>query len=246
MINKNSCQHFEKTLVVFLTIIFLLGYANSTIYGVLFPDYFPLDPAVHGLKTFQYTYGETGTFQSYISGTLTVPYTSGPIEGAGIVNLSDMDILYANNNGSEVKWIGTDDGYISTDPNLTAHPDAWTFSTVTDDMFLDQGVYYMVDPDLHLWVMEYELSLLFDIQNVTVSTVHYTDAVIIWYLDEEHSFTALDFGGKDIDLGIILPNSTQTGNYSVKNLIRHLLSLKNWKKNYLKNLCFHYLLNYKN
>lgn len=217
--NENSYSHFKKNLIVMLTLIFVLGYANATVYGVSFPDYFPLDAASHGLKTFQWTHGRTGSYQSYISGTLTVPYTSGAIEGTGIVNMSDLSQLYATNDGSEVKWIAfaieTELGYISTDCSLADHPASWTFSTVTDDMLLDQGTYYFVDPSLTPCEMDNKQSLLFDIQDVSVPFGQYDDAVIIWWLDEQYSFTALDFSGKDIDLGITLPNGTQTGEHSV-------------------------------
>ena len=192
---------------------------TTAVYGVSFPDYFPLDAASHGLKTFQWTHGRTGSYQSYISGTLTVPYTSGAIEGTGIVNMSDLSQLYATNDGSEVKWIAyaieTEFGYISTDCSLADHPASWTFSTVTDDMLLDQGTYYFVDPSLTPCEMDNKQSLLFDIQDVSVPFGQYDDAVIIWWLDEQCSFTALDFSGKDIDLGITLPNGTQTGGHSV-------------------------------
>jgi len=211
--NKKSWNHFTKNLVVALTLIFLLGYTNATVYGVSFPDYFPLDPASHGVKTFQWTYGRTGSFQSYISGTLNVPYTSGSIEGTGIVGFSDTGRLYATNDGSEVKWLATDEFYISTDPDLTAHPAAWTFSTVTDDMLFPQGICYFVDHDLTSSEIQDDQVLLFDIQDVTVLFDQYNDAVIIWYLDEKYSFTELDFNGRDI--GITLPIDTQTGGDSV-------------------------------
>ncbi len=203
-----------------ITLIFVLGYANATVYGVSFPDYFPLDAASHGLKTFQWSHGRTGTYQSYISGTLTVPYTSGAIKGTGIVNISsDLSRLYATNDGSEVKWIAfvidTEFGYISTDCSLADHPASWTFSTVTDDMLLDQGTWCEVSPNLTYCDCYNDQVLLFDIQNVNTPLGQYADAVIIWYLDNKYPFRALDFSGRDIDLGITLPSSIQTGEDSV-------------------------------
>ncbi len=205
----------------FLCISFVALLAAGT-YGVMFPEYFPLAPAVHGVKTFEWVYGRTGSYQSYIEGSLTVPYTSGAIEGTGIVNHGNTSHFYATNDGSEVKWIAvfavSDDdgrGYISTDCNLTAHPAAWTFSTVTDDMLVDPGTHYLVDTNLTTCVMENGWSLLFDIQDVKVPFGQYDDAVIIWYIDEDNTFTTLDFSGKDIDLGITLPNGIQTGGHSV-------------------------------
>lgn len=188
--------------------------------SISFPDYFPLDPTVHGIKTFEWTYGRTGSYQSYISGTHTVPYTSGAIEGIGIVNISDMNQLYATNDGSEVKWIAytnneTELGDFATDCSVTGHPTFWAFSTVTDDMLLDEGIYYFVSPDLSQCEEVYDLSLLFDIQNVNISFHQYCDAVIIWYIDEEYPFKVLDFDGEDIDLGITLPDGTKTGGKSI-------------------------------
>ena len=208
--NKHSQNHFKKSIIVIVIFIFVLGHTNSSIYAVEFSDYFPLDPAVHGVKTFQWTYGGTGTYSSYISGTLTVPYTSGAIEGIGIANFSDMGRLYASNNGSEVKWLATDEVYVSTDQYLTAHPAGWTFSEVTDDMLVDQGICYFVDHDLTSWEIQDNQSLLFDIQNVTVPSGSYSDAVIIWYLDENYNFTPLNFHDKNTALGITLPNESQT------------------------------------
>lgn len=209
-----------------LALIFVLGFTNATVYGVEFSDYFPLDPASHGFKTFQWTYGETGTYSSYISGTLTVPYTSGAIEGTGIVNHLQLSTLYATNDGDEVKWLATTDedefdmvSCFSTDQYLTANPTAWTFSTVTDDMFLNLGIYYTVAHDLTTWELEDYEGILFDIQNVTVLFEQYSDAVIMWGLDLEHPFTELDLKGKEIDLGITLPNSTQTGEHSVTDIL---------------------------
>jgi hypothetical protein len=212
--SENGPNRFTKNLVAALTLIFLLGYTNATVYGVSFTDYFPLDPASYGVKTFQWVYGRTGSFQSYISGTLTVPYTSGAIEGTGIVNFSDMGgRVYGTNDGSEVKWLASDEFYISTDQYLTAHPTGWTFSTVYDDMLFDQGICYFVDHDLTSWDIQDDQILLFDIQNVTVPFDQYIEAVIIWYLDEKYPFTELHFDGTDLD--VAFPNGAQTENSSV-------------------------------
>lgn len=213
--NKNRQNHFKKNLTVILTLIFVFSCTNKTVFGVSFPDYFPLDPAVHGFKTFQWTYGGTGTYSSYISGTLTVPYQLGAIEGTGIVNFSDVGTFYATNDGGEVKWLGSDDFYFSIDQSLNAHPLVWLFSTVLDDMLLDQGTFYNYYPSSGLYELDDNQSLLFDIQNVTVLSGSYSDAVIIWYLDEKYDFTDLDFDGKESDLGITLPVISQTGGHSV-------------------------------
>jgi hypothetical protein len=213
--NKDSQNHFKKSVIFILPLIFLLGRASPAVYGVSFPDYFPLDPAVHGVKTFQWTYGGTGTYSSYISGTLTVPYASGDIEGTGVVNFEEGKTLYATNNDAEVKLLSINNAYFSTDQFLTAHPAAYTFSTVTDDMLVDMGIYYDVSYDLTSWYLQDYLALLFDIQDVTIPLGQQNNAVIMWFLDEDYPFTSLSFYGKDVDLGITLPDDTQTGGRSV-------------------------------
>jgi len=213
--NKNGQNHFKKNLIVMLTLIFVLGYTNSIVYGVSFPDYFPLDASSHGIKTFQWMYGNTSTYSSSVSGTLIVPYTSGAIQGTGIVNFEEGMTLYATNDGAEVKLLSINNAYFSTDQFLTAHPAAWTFSTVTDDMLVDIGIYYDVHYDLTSSYLQEYLAILFDIQDVTIPLGQQSNAVIMWFLDENYSFTSLNFYGKDVDLGIILPDSTQTGGRSV-------------------------------
>jgi hypothetical protein len=211
--NRNSWNHLN--LIVTLILILLLGYTNAAVYGVSFPDYFPLDASSHGFKTFQWTYGNTGTYSSSVSGTLIVPYTSGAIQGIGIVNFEEGKTLYATKNGAEVKLLSINDAYFSTDQFLTAHPAAYTFSTVTDDMLVDMGIYYDVSYDLTSWYLQDYLAILFDIQDVTIPLGQQNNTVIMWFLDEDYPFKSLNFYGKDVDLGITLPNGTQTGGRSV-------------------------------
>jgi hypothetical protein len=213
--NKHNQNHFKKNPIVILTLILVFIYTNSTVYGVLFPDYFPLDASGHGIKTFRWTYGNTGTYSSSVSGTLIVPYTSGAIQGTGIVNFEEGTTLYATNDGAEVKLLSINDAYFSTDQFLTAHPAAFTFSTVTDDMLVDVGIYYDVLFDLTTSYLQDYLAILFDIQDVTITPGQQDNAVIMWFLDENYSFTPLNFYGKDVDLGITLPDSTQTEGRSV-------------------------------
>ena len=215
MINKKNHAHFRRTLFTVLLLICTFECESSTVYGVSFADYFPLDSTTHGQKTFEWTYGLTGSYASYISGACTVPYTSGAIEGAGVVNFLLIGQLCATNDGNEVKWLALGDDYISSDEYVTAHPASWTFSDVTDNMFVDQGTFYFVDSDLASWEMCDNQAILFDIQNITVLFGQYIDAVIIWWLDKDYTFTTLDFDGKDTDLGVTLPNGTQTQDYSV-------------------------------
>ena len=202
---------FFMTLATSLIITFGANQARA----VHLPDYFPVDPAEHGVKTFMYTYGLSGQYTSEIIGTETVPYTSGDITGVKISNFTQTGTGIIYNDGLNFKFLGSDDYYVSTDCSLTAHPSAMSFSTVTNGMLINPGVYYNVKKDLSTCVTVDNQQILFTIQDVTVLEGLYPDAVIFWWLDKTHPFTALNLYGKESDLGITLPTSSDTGGYSV-------------------------------
>jgi len=180
-----------------------------------FPDYFPVDPEEHGIKTFEFTYGLSGQYTSEIIGTETVPYTTGDITGVKISNFpyGKTGIMY--NDGVFVKDLGQDDYYISTDCLLTAHPSAWSFGTLNDGDLIDLGVFYSVKKDLSTCYTVDNQRILIKIQDVSVLKGNYTDAVIFWWLDTDYPFTDLNLYGKESDLGITLPTASDTGGYSV-------------------------------
>ena len=184
---------------------------------VSFPDYYPVNPATHGRKTFEWTYGNTGSFVSSITGTRNVSYQSGDVLATEFSGGLAIDI--AINTGEEVWFVGGTSNYVSTDCNMSDHPATWRFSTITDDMLLDQGTFYYVTQDISKSDATCELvndqAILFDIQDVTVPFGQYQDSVIIWWIDKSYTFTELNFWGKDVELGIVLPDSTQTGGYAV-------------------------------
>ena len=49
-----------------------------------FSDYFPLIPGLYGIKTYEFTVGQTGQFTSQVVGTETVQYSTGAITGTRI------------------------------------------------------------------------------------------------------------------------------------------------------------------
>jgi hypothetical protein len=192
---------------------------SSSALALSFADYFPLTAASHGVKTFEWTYGTTGSYQSFISGSLAVPYMSGAIRGVGIYNMGDAGMLFAANDGTQVRWLAfTPEGgyaFVSTDCDLSAHPAAWTFSTITDGMVLDQGQVSFVYRDYNLCQTDNSQSLLFEIRDVTLLSGQFAQCIIIWYLDKAHSYMPLNFAGVDTRLGIALPTSARTGGIAV-------------------------------
>jgi len=202
---------FLRNFAIFLIMILV---TNRT-YAELFTDYLPVDPKGYGIKTFEWTYGQSGQYTSEIIGTEVVPYTSGAITGAKISNFSDMGNGIVSNNGVNVKILGWENYYLSTDSSLTNHHPGWSLSTLYDGMIIDQGEWYVVQNDLSTWTMENDQHLLIDIQDVTVLNGNYSNAIIIWWLDTDHTYEPLNFYGKDSDLGLTLPTSSDTGGYSV-------------------------------
>ncbi len=182
--------------------------------NVFFPDYMPLDPSEHGVKTFTWTYGQTGQYTSVIGADETVPYGSGPLTGATITNHSDWGSLIVSNDGACVTFLGGGDWYLSTDTSLSACPPAFVLGALSDGLLIDQGEYYAVSADLSTWERSDDQMLLISVQDVTVPQGSHDDAVVIWYLDTNFSFAPLDFHGIDLDLGLTLPSASDTGGYS--------------------------------
>jgi hypothetical protein len=174
----------------------------------------PLDPNEHGIKTFEWTYGETGEYTSAIDGDETVPYGSGSASGAMITNHSDWGTMIVSNDGFCVKFLGGGEWYLSTDTSLSAHPPGYAFASLCDGMIIDQGEHYNVKKDLYSWERVDNQILLIDIQDVSVPQGHHVDAVVIWYLDTEFAFTPIDFHGKESELGLTLPSSADTAGYA--------------------------------
>ena len=187
--------------------------------AISFPDYFPTDPLVHGVKTFEWTVGRSGEFTSEIIGDQSVPYTTGGITGKQITNFSDLGTLVASNDGSVVKFLGNADVSFSADELLSEHPNGWAFSTLSDGGIHEMGaVYFIKNSDLSVEDFENdEIAILVDVQDVTVSQGQYNDAVIWWALDKDIGFSTLTFNTILADLGITPPTILETNGYAVTN-----------------------------
>lgn len=201
LIADDPVVHFDDVLVT----------ARS---NVFFPDYMPLDPNEHGVKTFEWTYGETGEYTSAIGGAETVPYGSRPVKGPTITNHSDWGTMIVSNDGTCVKFLGAGEWYLSTDTSLSAHPPGYAFASLCDGMIIEQGEYYHVKNDLSNWERVDDQMLLIDIQDVTVPQGHHLDVVVIWYLDTDFAFAPIDFHGKGSELGLALPSIADTTGYA--------------------------------
>jgi len=176
-----------------------------------FPKYFPTDPNVHQRKIFESTNfvaSSSVVMTNEILGFKSVPYTSGSIVG---VTNSEGWIYY--NSGTEVMMLGFDDAILSTDTNLAAHPDCWSFGAVYDEMTISQS-FHIVSEDLS-WSESNEQKIFVQIDDVTIPSGIYSNAIIFWHLDLDKPYASLNFHGEDVIMGIELPDSEQTGGYSV-------------------------------
>ncbi len=209
-IKMRTCGFFMS-----LAIALIITSGANQARAIHFPDYYPVDPVGYGIKTFEWTYGSSGEYTSEVIGTETVPYTSGPIPGVKISNFPYGATGIEYNDGVNVKPLGYDDYYLSTDSSLTVRPSAWSFGTLADGMLIDLGVYYWVKSDLSTWEIVDNYRFLVSIQDVSVLNGNYKDAVILWGLNTDSSFKALNLHGKEYDLGITLPTALDTGGYEV-------------------------------
>lgn len=187
---------------------------------VWFPDYVPLDPNTHGIKTFEWILGSTGTYTSEIGNSEIVPYTSGPLEGVQITNYSNWGwpMAIMSNDGISVKFLGTALSYVSTDTSLSSHPSTYSFTTLENGDIIDVGTgTYWVHKDMSAWENYYKgKMLLIDVQDVTVPAGSYDDSVIMWWLDmSPRTYYELDFYEKDSEMGITLPSKMDTAGNSI-------------------------------
>ena len=71
------------------------------------PDYLPTDPKIFCRKTYQQSFPPFGTDTAEIIGKVTVPYASGPLQGALICDCDEEDLSVWFNDG--VTLAGPDD-----------------------------------------------------------------------------------------------------------------------------------------
>jgi len=130
---------------------------------VWFPDYMPLDPNEHGIKTFEWVYGKTGEYTSRIGESETVPYLSGPITGVQITNHAYWGTFLVANDGQIVGFLGSDEWFLSTDPTQLVRPAEFSFVALRDGMIVDPGLFYYLSKDLSPLDSDEDIMLLVDI-----------------------------------------------------------------------------------
>jgi len=208
-------MNLERSKATLISLIAFLVLSASSVGAVSFPDYFPIGAASHGKKTFQWTYGGSGSYTSQIGSTESVPYTSGHIVGTYITNWSDWGDTLVTNDGTNVKILGNATHYVSTDPSLTSHPSSWTFTDISDGLVIDQRGIYFVEKNLSSFEFDNKQLLFFELQDITVLNGTYNNAIVMWYLDTDYSYVTPDFAGSAAGLGLSVSAGLATLDYSI-------------------------------
>ncbi len=192
------------------------------------PDYFPIDPKIFCRKTYQQSLGGDGTDTAEIIGKITVPYASGPLQGALMCECDEEDLAVWFNDGVTLAILMTGAYYQSADDSLVYPP----FPTIPNE--IHDGQILPITPGDPSYSVKKDLSddfpndtgdslefMLFQIRDVTVPAGYYEKAVVVWVIGpEEQEFEELEFYGKDVDLGITpLPSYSEREGYGVDGFI---------------------------
>jgi hypothetical protein len=181
-------------------------------------DYFtPLVAQRYGLRTFEFTVGDPGTFTSSIVGTHTVPYLTGAMTGTIVMFGDDPLLLHVD--GRSLYQLNDDEYYLSTDCDLTDFPSERVIGRITDGMILDQRgdvwrIHYANPDDCTLGTEDSGVWLI-QIRDVYVGGKKYNNAMLMWDLEPGSDHRTLDFSGKDDELGITGPSSDETNGWAI-------------------------------
>lgn len=87
-----------------------------------------------------------------------------------------------------------------------------------DGVVIDRQGYYWVKQDHSVSERDWGRITVCEIQDVKVLEGRYDKAVIMWDLRTDRGFTPLDWGGKDTELGIVLPTVADAQGHAVTSI----------------------------
>jgi hypothetical protein len=181
-------------------------------------DYWsPLVAQRYGLRTFEWTVGESGTFTSSILGTHTVPYTTGALTGTLILFGDDPLLMYVDRRS--LYQLNADEYYVSTNCGLERYPPHRIIDRFVDGMILDfrgtdKRVHY-ADPDDCIPASDDGAVWLVQIRDVYVGGKKYKNAVLMWDLIPGSEHKTLRLGEKGQELGITPPSTVETNGWAI-------------------------------
>lgn len=186
--------------------------------GLLFPEYDPLGVFTNCNATYEWTVGPNipQQYTNTTAGLETVNYTAGTLTGT-ITNDGGGELasFTTYNDGTSFKFlrfeiIGEDNIYLSTDCEMSAHPEGYSFDIVYDGLLLDQVSYFVdVNNPMNCTGPDTQKNL-FTVQDITIQGTLYQNAIISWVIDVNFPFKTVS-NPKLTSLGIISPTTAQTG-----------------------------------
>ncbi|MFB3906752.1 MAG: hypothetical protein ACE15E_25235 [Acidobacteriota bacterium] len=179
-------------------------------------DYFPVEPHPFCKRIYNFTFGATGSFTNQIVGSLTAPYSTQSLTGALYCGFgADISLSAWYNDGQTVLNILDGDHYPSTDCSMSAFPQNEALQSVHDGQLisLSAGGGIIVRKDLGGCDIsgDADETLLIRIEDVTAGGRIFQRAVVVWFLQNDQPYLPLNFQGKDLNLGISLPDASATG-----------------------------------
>lgn len=188
-----------------------------------FADYLPTAPV--GCKsTYQITGGTNAgdNITDTVTGTTSVPYTSGSLTGITSERRDNSNSLLAtyifSNDGTTARILGYNGYYLSKDCALSAPSPLWALGTMYDGMLIDQtAMTYQVNanPPGDCISEAGNQKLLIKVQDVTIGADTYPNAIAMYTLDTDKPFSPMDFSSQAAAYGITLPTSIETGDTSI-------------------------------
>ena len=210
-----------RTVCAAVVCVFLVSAASAD--GL--NNYWSLDPNTHGIRTFTWANGRSGTFTSQVGGQQTVPFGNGEtFTGTWITNavygLSDIADLLVYMDANYAQVLALEGNFVAEDPNMFAPASGGRFGPFADGDIVPQGGFYVIpmNGSPAFYNSNSGIHVLYDVQDVTVPYGTYTDCLIEWQLDATHGCTGLNFFGMDAVLGVALPTGAETNGWSVEGI----------------------------
>jgi len=201
-----------------------------------FSDYFPLIPGLYGIKTYEFTVGQTGQFTSQVVGTETVQYSTGAITGTritflgGILGGTGTLSVFRSEKRLLSPLRSLQDRVPSTTCGELVYPPDVSFGQVHDGMILDRrgvGNFEVNINDLNdceeLGFGDSFVDLI-QIRDVHISGKRYNNAIVAWELEPKEypglRFRSLNLGGKEQEWGLTpLPTAAETNDWVVDDVV---------------------------
>ena len=185
-------------------------------------DYYVVDPAAYGTKTYTWSFGNTGTFTSQVTGTRTIAYGNGQsYTGARITNEDGESNILVYRDATHVQLLATDEFIASEDAAMMAPASRFSYGAFNSGDITELTGFYAISGGTATYHYEANNYSLWDIQSVTVPQGVFTNCLIEWGLDGNYGYSTPDFGGRETLLGISLPSSAKTGGRGITAFVIH-------------------------